>query len=159
MAEEIDLEKCNFRNFRSPVTLTLYQVKVLSTCTIRVGLTAWPTTASRSTKIWPFEFHEISTFRELWTHMIAFLEGIRNAGSNKLQIRSLTITNHQFWPPRENGRRQTRKVQFSELQKLRDLDLGLGRGHTGAHIRSRYAHKPSYGEIGKTLWTYGHDFQ
>jgi len=23
MAEEIDLEKCNFRNFRSPVTLTL----------------------------------------------------------------------------------------------------------------------------------------
>jgi len=26
MAEEIDLEKCNFRNFRSPVTLTLDRV-------------------------------------------------------------------------------------------------------------------------------------
>ena len=26
MVEEIDLEKCNFRNFRSPVTLTLDRV-------------------------------------------------------------------------------------------------------------------------------------
>jgi len=33
MAEEIDLEMCNFRNFRSPVTLTLDQVKVITACT------------------------------------------------------------------------------------------------------------------------------
>jgi len=31
------------------------------------------------------------------------------------------------------------EVQFSELQKLSDLDLdlGSGRSHTGVHIRSR----------------------
>jgi len=29
MAEEIDLEKCNFRNFRSPVTLTLTLDRVI----------------------------------------------------------------------------------------------------------------------------------
>jgi len=36
-------------------------------------------------------------------------------------------------------------VQFSELQKLRDLDLdlGSGRGHIGTHIRSRSTHTPN----------------
>ena len=29
MAEEIDLEKCNFRNFRSSMTLTLDRVEVI----------------------------------------------------------------------------------------------------------------------------------
>jgi len=33
------------------------------------------TVASRSTEIWPFEFHEKSTFCEVWTLVIAFLEG------------------------------------------------------------------------------------
>jgi len=38
-----------------------------------------------------------------------------------------------------------KKVQFSELQKISDLDidLGSGRSHTGAHIRSRYTHTPN----------------
>ena len=43
-------------------------------------------------------------------------------------------TNHQFWAPRRNGRGdRPRKVHFSQLWKLRDLDLDLrsGRGHTG----------------------------
>jgi len=43
MAEEIDLEKCNFQNSRSPVTLTLDRVKVISACTIPVVLPACPT--------------------------------------------------------------------------------------------------------------------
>jgi len=34
-----------------------------------------------------------------------------------------------------------RKVQVLELQKLCDLDLGSGRGHTGPHIWSRSTHK------------------
>jgi len=38
------------------------------------------TVASRSTKIWPFEFHEILTFREVWTLVIAFVEGSSNTG-------------------------------------------------------------------------------
>ena len=33
-----------------------------------------------------------------------------------------------------------RKVQFLELQKLCDLDLGSGGGHTGPHIWSRSTH-------------------
>jgi len=48
-------------------------------------------------------------------------------------------------------------VQFSELQKPRDLDhdLGLGQRHIGANIRLRSTHTPNYIEIGKNfLWTY-----
>ena len=41
------------------------------------------TVASRSTEIWPFEFREISTFRQVWTLMIAFLEGNSNIGLRK----------------------------------------------------------------------------
>ena len=45
MAEEIDLEKCTFRNFGSSVTLTLTltldRVKVISTYAVYVGLPAW----------------------------------------------------------------------------------------------------------------------
>jgi len=33
------------------------------------------TVASRSSEIWPFEFREIWTFGEVWTLVIAFLEG------------------------------------------------------------------------------------
>jgi len=36
-------------------------------------------------------------------------------------------------------------VHFSQLWKLRDLDLDLrsGRGHTGAHMWSRSTHTPN----------------
>jgi len=34
-------------------------------------------------------------------------------------------------------------VQFSEIQKLRDLDVGLGRGQTDAHMWSRSTHTPN----------------
>jgi len=51
MAEEIDVEKCNFWNFRRSVTMTFDQVKVIvtmtfdqvkviSACTIHIGLPA-----------------------------------------------------------------------------------------------------------------------
>ena len=48
MAEEIDLEKFNFRQFsefRSTVilTLTLDRVKVISACTVHIALAACPT--------------------------------------------------------------------------------------------------------------------
>jgi len=44
-------------------------------------------------------------------------------------------------------------VHFSQLRKLRDLDLDLrsGRGHTGVHKWSRSTHTPNYMEIGKTF--------
>jgi len=49
-------------------------------------------------------------------------------------------------------------VQFSELQKLSDLDLDLrsGRSHIGAYITSRSTHTPNCIEIEKLfLWTDG----
>ena len=42
-------------------------------------------------------------------------------------------------------------MQFLQLQKLRDLDLGSDRGHTGGHIRSRSTHTPNLIEIGKNF--------
>jgi len=38
------------------------------------------TVAWRTTEIWPFEFHEIPTFDEVWTLVIAFLEGNSKIG-------------------------------------------------------------------------------
>jgi len=56
----------------------------------------------------------------------------------------IIIINHQFGAPRQNdgGGDRSRKVQFSELQKLDDLDLehGSGQSHTGAHIQLRSTH-------------------
>jgi len=110
------------------------------------------TVASRSMEIWPFEFREISTFREVWTHVIAFLEGNSKIQAVDYHRSHTIIINHQFWAPRQNGGGdRPRKVQFLELQKLGDLDLGWGRGHTGAHIRLRPAHTPNYIEIRKTF--------
>ena len=48
-----------------------------------------------------------------------------------------------------------RKVQFLELQKLRDLDLDLDRviRHTVVHQSSTFIYIPNFMEIRKTLWT------
>jgi len=69
---------CNFWNFRSSVTLTLDgwgqgHISMHNTC----RTTTMPnhlTVASSTTEIWPFEFCEISTFSEVWTLVIDFLE-------------------------------------------------------------------------------------
>jgi len=81
MAEEIDLEKCNFWQFsevQKPHDLDLGSgqghISMHDTC----RTTSMPnhlSVASRTAEIWPFEFREISTFRELWTLVIGFLEG------------------------------------------------------------------------------------
>jgi len=77
----------NFRKFKSPVTLTLASgqghISMHSTC----STTSTPnhlTVASRTTEIWPFECREISTFREVWTLVIAFLEGKLKIGLRKV---------------------------------------------------------------------------
>ena len=85
--ERIDLEKCNFRQFsemQKPRDLDLDldlglgqgHIDMHSTC----RTTSMPnrvTVASRSTEIWLFEFREISTFREAWTSVIAFVGLLR----------------------------------------------------------------------------------
>ena len=73
MAEEIDLDAVmgNCRKFKCSVTLTLTldQVKVMSTYTVRVGLPAsmlnHVTVVSRTTRIWPFEFRQILILDEV----------------------------------------------------------------------------------------------
>jgi len=46
------------------------------------------------------------------------------------------------------------KSKFSQLGKLRDLDLDLrsSQGHTVGHIRSRSTHTPNWMEIGKSFY-------
>jgi len=81
------------------------------------------TVASRTAEIWPFEFREISTVRELWTLVIGFLEGNSKIGLwqavDQVPYYYLQTTNHQFWAPRENGGGDRPR----KLHKLHDLDL------------------------------------
>ena len=81
VAEEINLEMCSYGQFSEvqmvrDVDLGSRQghVNIHSTC----RTTCTPnhvTVALRSTEIWPFEFREIPTFGNVWTLVIAFLEG------------------------------------------------------------------------------------
>jgi len=142
MADKIDLEKCSFQQFsevQKPRDLDLGLGQRHNTMHNTCRTTNLPdhvSVVSCSTEIWPFAFREILTFREVWILVIAFLEG--NAKIGLREVRSHTITdNHQFWALHENGRGdRPRIVQFSQLHKLHDLDLGSGRGHAGAHIWS-----------------------
>jgi len=80
ITEEIDLEKCNFRQFSELSTrrdLDFRSGQGHISIHNRCRATRMPnrvTVSSRSTEIWPFEFREISTFREVWTHVIALIE-------------------------------------------------------------------------------------
>ena len=139
----------NFRKFKCPVTLTLLgagqgHISIHSACRTNCRPNH-VTVALRSTEIWPFECRQISILEEVWTLMIAFLDG-----NSKIWLRQAVVqvhamaTDHQFWAPRRNGGGdRPRKVHFSQLWKLRDLDLRSGRGHTGAHMWSRSNHTPN----------------
>jgi len=114
-------------------------INIYSTCRT-TSLPNYVTVASCTTEIWPFEFREILTFGEVWTLVIAFLEENSKIGLRQAVVQDSShaiITNHQFWAPRKHGGGdRARKVQFSQLRKLRDLDLDLrsGRGHTVVEV-------------------------
>jgi len=103
VAEEIDLEMCSYgqlsevQMFRD-LDLGSGQghVNIHSTC----RTTCTPnhvTVALRSTEIWPFEFREISTFGEVWTLVIAFVEGNSKIGLRQdVDQVPWYHTNHQF---------------------------------------------------------------
>jgi len=156
----------NWWNFKCFVTLTLtlHRVKVISVCTIPVGLPACPlpnhlTVASRSTEIWLFEFREISTLREVWTVMIAFLEAhskiwlwqaIDQIPYDHQQQSVLSSTQMEMWS----------YGQLSEVHMLHDLelDLGSGQGHINIHSTCRTTSMPTHqirSKSEKLLWTYG----
>jgi len=119
MAEEIELEKCNFWNFTDAVTLTLNRVirhtvvHHSSTCVyipnfIEIGRTNRrdpPNSRSRETKN---------------------RKNFKNLARSNLDIVSLRISGH-LPAAIINGRGDTvGKVQFSELHRRRDLDLESG---------------------------------
>jgi len=88
LSEETDLEKCNFRQFaeiQKPRDLDLdlgsgqghISMHIMCRTTSRPNRV---TVASRSTEISSFEFREILRFLEVWTIVIAFLEGNSKIG-------------------------------------------------------------------------------
>jgi len=81
----------------------------------------------------------ILTFRELWSHVTGSWGEIQKSGFEKLYTRSRTIViTHQLWAPRQNKEEvRRRKVQFSEIQKVSDLDLDLDPESGQADISTR----------------------
>jgi len=81
VVEEIEVQVCSYGQFSEvqmvhdlDLGLGRGHTNIHSTC----STTSMPnhvTIASRNTEIWPFEFREISTFGEVCTLVIAFLEG------------------------------------------------------------------------------------
>jgi len=65
MAEDIDLEKCNFQNFRIPVMLTLDRVEVKLVCISGRGLPTYQITPKSEKKTFCGHMH-IRT--DGWTH-------------------------------------------------------------------------------------------
>jgi len=101
--------------------------------------------------MWPFECREISTFREVWTVVIPFLErnskiGLRQAVD---QVPYYQV-NRQFWAPRESGGGdRPRNVQLwaivgSSMVRDLDLDLGSGQGHINIHSTCRTTSTPKH---------------
>jgi len=139
----------NCSKFKCSVTLTLDRVKVTSTySTYRTTSTPnHVTVASCNTEIRAFEFHEIWTFGEVWTLVIAFQEGNSKIGLRQaVGLVHVPYYHHQssvLSSMQNGGGDRPRKVQFSQILKLRD-DLKSGRGHTGAHMWSRSTYRPNY---------------
>ena len=69
----------------------------------------------------------ISTFSELRSYVTANWGEIQKSGSEMLWTMSHTVKiTRQLCAPHQNrGRGRGRKVQFSQLQKVNDLDLDL----------------------------------
>jgi len=83
VAEEINLEMCSYEQLSEVQMLrdldlhlgsSWGHINIYSICRTTRMPNRVPV-ASRTTKIWPFEFRQISTFDKVWTLVIAFLEG------------------------------------------------------------------------------------
>jgi len=186
MAEEIDLEECNFRQFsevQKPRNLDLDlgssqgHINMLSSCRATSVLNL-VTVASPNTEIWPFEFREISTFREVWTPVIAFLDGNRKIGPRQAvdqvpcyQCQPLVLSStrvklvYVFFSPFSvyllpvlsfRWIKIIIDLEKCDFRKFRSsitliLTFGSGRGHTDAHMWSRSTHTLNLIEIRKTF--------
>ena len=86
MADEIDLEICSYGQLSEVQMLRDLDlgsgqghVNIHSTCRTTCTLNHVPV-ASRTTEIWPFEFRQILILDEVWTLVIAFLDGNSKIG-------------------------------------------------------------------------------
>jgi len=111
IAEEINLQKCNFWqlsqlqkpcDFDLDLGLGQGNISINTTCST-TSTTNRVTVVSDSTKIWPCEMRVIWRCHEVWTPLIAFLEGNSKIGLQQAvdQVHTI-IANHQFWAPRKN---------------------------------------------------------
>ena len=119
-------------------------VNIHSTCRTTCTLN-YVIVASRITEIWPFEFRQISILDEVWTLVITFLDGNSKIGLQQAVVQ-VPYYGHQpsVLSSRQNGGEdRPRKVHFSQLRKLRDLDLRSGqpsRSHWCAYVVEVYPH-------------------
>jgi len=165
MAEETDLEKCNFWQFsklQKPRVFDLDfgsgqgHISIHNTCRTtsihkRVAL------SSSNAEIWPFEIHVMSTFREVWTRDSFLRSKLENQALTRCRPGPiLSWSTISFDLHAKDSGDRPRKLQFSELQKPHDLDLGSDRGHTGAHLIKVYPHTKLHQNRKKILWMYGH---
>ena len=88
MAEEIDLEMCSYGQLSEVQMLSDLDLdlgsgqghaNIHSTCTTTCMLNHM-TVVSCATEIWPFEFSQILILDEVWTLVIAFLDGNSKIG-------------------------------------------------------------------------------
>ena len=109
MAEEIDLEMCSYGQLSEVQMLRDLDlesgqghVNIHSMCRTTCMLNHM-TVASRTTEIRPFEFREISTFGDVWTLVIAFVEGNSKIGLWQAVDQVPYYYNRQFWAAHESG--------------------------------------------------------
>jgi len=95
--------------------------------------------ALRTTEIWPFEFREISNSRDSFPR-----RKFKNRAPTSCSPGPILSTSAISFELQGGGDRR-RKVQSSQLRKLRDLDLDLrsGQGRTDAHMWSRSTRTPN----------------
>jgi len=113
------------------------------------------TVASRTTETWPFEFREISTFGEVWTLVMAFLEGNSKIGLQQAVVQVPYY--HHFWAPCQIGRRdRSRKCNFHNFGSSVTLTLTLDRvkSHWCAYVVEVYPHTKLDGNWKNFLWLY-----
>jgi len=140
----------NFRKFKSPVTLTLDRVKVISACTIPVACPSdWSLTHYWDMATWiswtidiPWSLNTPDTFPRRKFENLA-LKSCRPGPIPSLPTISFEL---QAKMAEEIDVEMCNYWQFLELQMLHDfdLDLGSGQGHINIHSKCRTTSVPNH---------------
>jgi len=162
VTEEIDQERCTFLQF----------LKLQKLCHLDLGsgqghismhnahrTTSVPdhvTVGSSSTKIWLFEVRVISTFREVWSHVIDLMiykKEIQKSDCRLGTILSQSTISFEFHVKMAEEI-DLEKCNFRNFRSSVTLTLTLDHvvSHIGVHIQLRSTYKPTYIEIRKTFW-------